>query len=94
MRIFKTFNPFFMLAVGKFLQAKPVDVVVEHKTTWGIHLNSTTSVMYEVVSMGEEVKGFKLNDKLILGPSYRGEEVKIDGQIYFFFNSDIVLGVY
>lgn len=82
-----------MKAYGKFIAAK--QVTVEKQTATGIYLAETSSdKVFEVVSIGSEVKEFSVGDKLILGPSYQGEKVKVDSEEYFFFNSEIVLGVY
>ena len=72
--------------------AKPVKL--ENKTSLGIYLaESASDEVFEVVSMGDEVKGVSVGDKLILGPSYKGEKVKVMGNDYYFFNTDIVLGI-
>lgn len=81
-----------MRATGKFIMAKPCKI--ENKTSLGIYLaESASDEVYEVVSLGEGVREFKVGEKLILGPSYKGEKVKVLGDDYYFFNSDIVLGV-
>ena len=72
--------------------AKPVKL--ENKTSLGIYLaESASDEVFEVVSMGDEVKGVSVGDKLILGPSYKGEKVKVMENDYYFFNTDIVLGI-
>ncbi len=79
-----------MRATGKFIMAKPCKL--ENKTSLGIYLaESASDEVYEVVSIGEEVKGFKVGERLILGPSYKGEKVKVMSEDFYFFNSEIVL---
>ena len=81
-----------MKAYGKFICAKEVEL--ESKSTSGIILSSASDKAFEVVSVGPQVQDFAIGDRLILPTEYHGEKKKIDAQEYFFFNSDIVLGVY
>ena len=69
-----------MRATGKFIMAKPVKL--ENKTSLGIYLaESASDEVFEVVSMGDEVKGVSVGDKLILGPSYKGRRLRLWGMI-------------
>lgn len=81
-----------MKAYGKFIAAKQVEI--ESRTSTGIIISSGADKAFEIVSLWSEAKEFKVWDKLILWPSYQGEKVRIDSEDIFFFNSDIVLGVY
>lgn len=82
-----------MKAINKYIEA--IEVKVEQKTTSGIYLaESASDNLYEVVSIGEEVKGVAVGDRLILGPSYKGEKVRIAEVDHFFFPIEVVLGIY
>lgn len=82
-----------MKAVGLFIQTKPVEIVKEHSS--GIILTGVTkTILYEVVSVGDGVKEVVVGDRLILAESYKGEEVTIDGEKYYFMPYEIVLGVF
>ena len=64
-------------------------------TTSGIILATTKEkpAIYEVMSAGPDVKEIKAGDKVVIG-NFTGNEIKLDGVDYKFFNLEDVLAVF